>query len=221
MLIMGLFYTAVFFVLGAFGRVWFGSDLENKILGNRGLQTVYMMLLFVLCFYRANMTWIEWVLIIPPVCWLQFQFWSRGHGCCFDIGRDEQPDCATLLRYNERWYHIPCDWLFEKVFKRPEEKWGYLYDLMYMTLRYTCPMVALSVYLWVLSWFGFYNAEWRFVWVGFSISFIYAFSVSMEELEFWIFEKKTWWWRRGWSLAEILSGGVVYSSCYLLGDILR
>ncbi len=209
--------VVLFFILGAFARVWFGADGLPKLWQNRGLQTVFMMLLFVACFYQTNMEWFDWCVVVAATCWLQFQFWSRGHGCCFDIGRDEQPDCSTLLRYNERWYHIPCDWLFEKVFKRPTEKWGYLYDFLYMMLRYTCPMIVLSLVLYGLSLFGIYEPKWEYIWVGFSISPIYAFSVAMEEREPWIFEKKTWYWRRGWSLAEILSGGVVYSSCYVLG----
>lgn len=59
--------------------------------------------------------------------------------------------------------------------------------------------------------------DWRYILVGLSIAPIYAFSVTLEERESWIFENKKWYWRRGWSLAELLSGGVVYASCYVLG----
>ena len=192
--------------LGALARVWYGADDLPKFWQNRGVQTAFMMLLFLACFYDTNFSgWEKWLVITVAICWLQFQFWSRGHGCCFDVGRGGQPDSATLIRYNERWYHYPCDWLFEKVFKRADKKYGFLYDFFYLMLRYTCPMIPMMIF------------DWRYILVGLSIAPIYAFSVTLEEREPWLFEKKTWYWRRAWSLAEILSGGVVYSSCYLLG----
>ena len=190
--------------LGALARVWYGADELPKLLQSRGLQTVFMMLLFVFCFYD-NYSWQGWCVVVAVVCWLQFQFWSRGHGCCFDVGRGGQPDAATLIRYNERWYHYPCDWFFEKVFKKADKKYGFLYDFFYLTLRYTCPMIPMMIF------------DWRYILVGFSIAPIYAFSISLQEREPWVFDENKWYWRRGWSLAEILSGGVVYSSCYLLG----
>lgn len=196
----------VFACLGAFLRLWFGSDLDNKILSNRGLQTVCMILLFFACFYDTSFTtWEKWLVVTVVVCWLQFQFWSRGHGCCFDLGRGGRPDAATLIRYNERWYHIPCDFLFEKVFNQPFKKYGFLYDFFYLTLRYTCPMLPMMIF------------DWHYILVGLSIAPVYAFCVTLQERENWIFDQNKWWWRRGWSLAEILSGAIVYESCYVLG----
>ena len=206
-----------YFILGGFARLWIGSDLESKIWGNRGLQTAFMLALFLSIYVYDPTNWISWVVGVAISCWLQFQYFSRGHGCCFDVGRGGQPDAATLIRYNERWYHYPCDWLFEKVFKKPTEKWGFLYDFLYLTLRYTCPMLAFSLVLYVLSLFGICEPKWDYIWVGFSIAPIYAFSISLEEHEPWIFNKNKWYWRRGWSLAEILSGGVTYSACYVVG----
>jgi hypothetical protein len=202
MILLGIIF---WFVYGAIGRVWFGADDLPKILQNRGLQTAYMLfgLMAIYCPYPFN--WVGVVLAVAVSCWLQFQFWSRGHGCCFDVGRSGQPDAATLIRYNERWYHYPCDWLFEKVFKKVDKKWGFLYDFFYLTLRYTCPMIPMMIF------------DWRYILVGLSVAPIYAFSITLGERESWVFEKQKWYWRRAWSLAEILSGGVVYSSCYLLG----
>ena len=197
--------VVVYFILGAFARLWFGSDLENKILSNRGLQTAFMLLLFLTIYVQDYTNWISWVVGIAISCWLQFQFFSRGHGCCFDLGRGGQPDAATLIRYNERWYHYPCDWLFEKVFKKADKKWGFLYDFLYLMLRYTCPMIPMMI------------LDWRYILVGLSIAPIYAFSITLQERESWIFDENKWYWRRGWSLAEILSGGVTYAGCYLLG----
>lgn len=186
------------FFLGALARVWYGADGLPKLLQNRGLQTVYMMLLFVACFYD-NYSWQGWCVVVAVVCWLQFQFWSRGHGCCFDVGRDVNPTADTIDRYDDRWYDKVCSKLL------PNHKYGFLYDFFYMMLRYTCPMIPMMIF------------DWRYILVGLSISPIYAFSITLGERESWIFEKQKWYWRRAWSLAEILSGGVVYSSCYLLG----
>lgn len=186
------------FFLGALARVWYGADGLPKLLQNRGLQTVYMMLLFVACFYD-NYSWQNWCVVLAVVCWLQFQFWSRGHGCCFDVGRDVNPTADTIDRYDDRWYYKVCDKLL------PNHKYGFLYDFFYLMLRYTCPMIPMMIF------------DWRYILVGLSIAPIYAFSITLGERESWIFEKQKWYWRRAWSLAEILSGGVVYSSCYMLG----
>ena len=196
--------VVLYFLLGAFARLWFGSDLESKIWGNRGLQTAFMLILF-LSIYVTNFTsWENWLMGVLVTCWLQFQYFSRGHGCCFDLGRGGQPDAATLIRYNERWYHYPCDWLFEEVFKCPANKYGFLYDFFYLTLRYTDPMLPMMIF------------DWRYILVGLSVAPIYAFSITLQEREPWVFDENKWYWRRGWSLAEILSGGMTYSACYLL-----
>lgn len=185
----------IYAVLGAFARLWFGSDLKSKLWGNRGLQTAFMLVLFCSIFITD---WNSIILGIAISCWLQFQFFSRGHGCCFDLGRGGKPDAETLKRYNERWYHIPCDWLLSK------HKYGFLYDFFYLTLRYTCPMLPMMI------------LDWRYILVGLSIAPIYAFSITLQEQEPWIFDENKWYWRRGWSLAEILSGAVTFASIYSL-----
>lgn len=195
--------TILIALLGALARVWYGADDLPKLWQNRGLQTAFMMLLFVVCFADKDLSWFGWCMVVVATCWMQFQYWSRGHGAPADIGRDKKPSEDTIRRYNERWYHIPCDWLFDKI--KPEAKYGFLYDFIYMTLRYTCPMLPMMIF------------DWRFILVGLSIAPIYAFCQTLQEREPWVFEKKTWYWRRGWSLAEILSGFVTYGSCYLLG----
>lgn len=201
---MSFIYALIYFILGAFARLWFGSDLNSKLWSNRGLQTAFMLALFCSIFITNWENPYSIALGIAVSCWLQFQFFSRGHGCCFDVGRGGKPDAATLIRYNERWYHIPCDFLFEKVFKKPTYKYGFLYDFFYLTLRYTCPMIPMMIF------------DWRYILVGLSIAPIYAFSISLEEREPWVFSADKWYWRRGWSLAEILSGGITFAGCYLL-----
>lgn len=83
--------------------------LENTLfLRNRGVQTIVMMLSMFLLFCSFK-SWQGTVASLLLACYLQFQFWSRGHGACFDIGRGT-PDETTIKRYNERWYHKPLDW---------------------------------------------------------------------------------------------------------------
>ena len=115
--------------------------LENTLfLRNRGVKTIVMMLsmFFLFCSFKS---WQGAAASLLLACYLQFQFWSRGHGACFDIGRGT-PDETTIRRYNERWYHTPLDWLFNKM-DANEHKYGFLYDFIYMGMRYTCPMAVL------------------------------------------------------------------------------
>ena len=186
-------------ILGGFARVWFGSDDLPKPFDNRGLQTIFMMLLFVICFFDKSYSWQGWIIVAVATCWMQFQYWSRGHGACIDMGRDAKPTPETIKRYNERWYHIPCDWLL------PNHKYGFLYDFIYTCFRYGCPMIPMMIF------------DWRYLLVGLSIAPIYSFCDTLEQYDGWIFKADKWYWRRGWSMAEIASGMVTYGSCYLLG----
>lgn len=186
-------------ILGGLARVWFGSDDLPKPFDNRGLQTIFMMLLFVACFYDGNNYWLNWVVIIATTCWMQFQYWSRGHGASIDMGRDAKPSPETIKRYNERWYHIPCDKLL------PNHKYGFLYDFIYTGFRYGCPMIPMMLF------------DWKYILVGMSIAPIYSFCDTLEQYDGWIFKANKWYWRRGWSLAEILAGAVTYGACYIMG----
>lgn len=182
-------------ILGGFARRWYGGmfpDEEYKILGNRGLQTAFMCLLFLSIYLPSSSNWLVPMII---TAWLQFQFWSRGHGCCFDIGHGGIPDEKMIKRYNERWYHIPCDWLSKKGCFPYYGTW---YDFIYMTLRYTCPMIPMMIF------------DWRYILIGLSISFIYLFC--------WDFNIKgnKDWLNSPTKIAEIICGAIVYGGCYLL-----
>lgn len=196
--------------LGALARVWYGADDLPKLLQNRGLQTAFMMILFMICFADKDFGWFGWCMAIAATCWMQFQFWSRGHGICIDVGDSTNVSENDIKRYNDRWYHKVCDKLL------PNHKYGYLYDFIYLTLRYGCPMLVLSLATFILSLFGICEPKWGYILIGLSIAPIYVFCNELAEREPWVFEKKTWYWRRGWSLAEILSGAVTYGACYLL-----
>lgn len=182
-------------ILGGFARRIYGGWLESyKIIRSRGVQTVLMIGLF-LAIYLPNY---HWFIAIVVSCWLQFQFWSRQHGVCFDIGRGEQPD---IERYNKYWWHYPVDYIF-KLLKADDKKYGFLYDFSYMTFRYTCPMIPMMI------------LDWRYILIGLSISPIYAFCWTLYERENWLF--KTKFCSNATNLAEILSGAIVYGGCYLL-----
>jgi hypothetical protein len=184
----------IYAILGGFARRWFGGVFDGrKILGNRGLQTAYMILLFLSIYLPASQNWLLSIII---TAWLQFQFWSRGHGCAFDIGRGGYPTPETIKRYEERWYHKPCDWLASKgCFTY----YSTTYDFCYMTLRYTCPMIPMMIF------------DWRYFLIGLSVSVIYLICWSFN------LKGKKDWCNCQTEIAEILCGAVVFAGCYLLG----
>lgn len=198
--------TIFYFILGAFLRRWYGGGFDEKYkwLGNRGLQTVVMLAAFMSIYVKNPTNWICLLAAGVISCWLMFQYFSRGHGAEFDIGRDEKPIPETIKRYNERWYHIPCDFLFDKIIKRPEAKYGFLYDFLYMGLRYTCPMIPMMF------------IDWRYILIGLSIAPIYAFCWTLWEQEEWS-RTETEWLNKPVKWAELWLGGVTYAGCYLLG----
>lgn len=55
----------------------------------------------------------EWnaVLALITTCWVQFMFWSRGHGAILDEGRNKNPD---ISRY-DRWFKVPLDFVWDKL----------------------------------------------------------------------------------------------------------
>lgn len=195
----------IYFIIGGFLRRWFGGlfpDEKYKILGNRGLQTAVMLLVFMSIYVTNPQSWQNWIAAVVVSCWLQFQFWSRSHGVCFDIGHGGKPSEDTIKRYSERWYHIPCDWVFNKL-GVSDYKYGFLYDFIYMGLRYTCPMLALMIF------------DWRYIFLGLIVAPVYSFCWTLYKNEFWIrpkyqgIDSPTKW-------AEIIVGGIVFSGCYLL-----
>jgi hypothetical protein len=189
----------VYLFLGALARVWYGADDLPKLLQNRGVQTAFMLGLFLSIYIDLPFDWINALVAAVITCWLQFQFWSRGHGICIDVGDSTVVSENDIKRYNDRWYHKVCDKLL------PNHKYGYLYDYLYLNLRYACPMLPMMIF------------DWRYILIGLSVAPIYVFSNELAEREPWVFASQKWWWRRGWSLAELLAGAVVYGGCYLIG----
>lgn len=192
----------IYFILGAFARRWYGglfTDLNIKFLTSRGLQSVFMIGLFMSIYVTNPQSWQNWVIAAVVSSWLQFQFWSRAHGCVMDSGRGTSPD---ILRYNERWYHYPCDWVFKKL-GVSDYRYGFLYDLMYMSLRYACPMIPMMIF------------DWRYILIGLSVAPVYAFCWTLWEKEPWArFNQK--WLDNPTKWAEIIVGGIVFYGCYLI-----
>ena len=201
---MNLLNVIYWFIYGAIGRVWFGADDLPKILQNRGVQTAYMLIGLMAIYCQNQTVWYGVLLGIIISCWIQFQYFSRGHGIAIDVGDDKDVTPDEIKRYDERWYSKVCNWLFDKVFKKSGRRFGFLYDFIYLTLRYGCPMLVMSI------------LEWHYALVGISIPFIYTASNKLQQEEPWVFGVDRWWWSRGWSLAEMLTGGITYAACYEL-----
>lgn len=193
--------TLLYFLLGSFLRRWFGGMLNDiKVLGNRGLQTACMLLTFLSIYLTDYHDWKSWVIAISISCWLQFEEISRGHGACFDIGRWDIDD-SLVKRYNNRWYHIPCDYCVKKGYFA---QYGVVYDFMYMTLRYTTPMIPMAFF------------DSRYLILGFGVSCIYALCWELYEWKPNVF-KKVWFISGPTQLAECLWGGWFFAGCYWIG----
>lgn len=187
---MNIIYGILYASWWGFLRRWFGGlfpDEQYKILGNRGVQTGFMLVsLFPVILNRVENIYSTHSLIFNSIlasfitCWIQFQFWSRGHGSTFlDMGRDHNPN---ISRYN-RWFKKPLDWVWFKLLKLKEnnrffgwllQKWsgrqyGYTYDIVWHGLRYTLCMIvpALLLHNWIYIFIGLcsaplYEANLRF-----------------------------------------------------------
>ena len=212
-----------------FLRRWFGGlfpDERYKILGSRGLQTIVMIisLLPVMIFQvsTSHSYFINYISDIVPekyylmigiflslllTLWLQFQFWSRGHGGTFaDLGRDHEPDVS---RY-DRWFKKPLDavwnWLLEmkeenKLFAFLLQRWsgrkyGYTYDMIYHTMRYTFPMLVPAILL----------ENFYFILIGLSSAPIYELNIRMYERNEDLYIKKLSWLSSPNKLSEIELG---------------
>lgn len=203
---MNLFLLCLFSVVfNSLFRRWFGGGYKNTWLGNnRAVQcTIYLLYTSALAYYlsRFSEVWYNASFAVFFAVFTYCQFWARGHGACFDIGRGEA-DETTVKRYNERWYHIPCDYLFKN------HKYGFAYDFVYMGLRYTMPIVLLYI-LGLVTVPVFINPIFS-MWIiaiGASISPIYAICWTLYERENWMF-KKYWSVTGPTNLAEYLAGAV-------------
>lgn len=203
---MKLLLLCMFSVLFNLGwRRWYGGGFVNTWLGNvRGVQCAVYLFITALIAYVLHPMDVWWYNLIFAVLFSAYtycQFWARGHGACFDIGRG-QADERTIKRYNERWYHIPCDFILK------DHKYGFLYDFIYMGLRYTMPLVGLYLVAKIVSLFGLpLLIKPEIILIGASISPIYAFNWTLSEREQWLFEKH-WSISGATNLSEYVAGAI-------------
>lgn len=192
---MNFLYILMDFLIACCGaclrRLYGGGWNNSNLLASRGFQTCLMIALMLMVFWPTTVKSAIWSFAL--VLWLQFQFWSRGHGCCFDIGRDTEPSESTVERYYERWYAFPIDWLYNK-FQAP--KYDFLYDFLYMFLRYTGPVAVLSLVLW----------DWHWLWLGLPIAPFYAFCHTLFERSSWVKDRIPEPFNYATGLAEGMSG---------------
>lgn len=190
----------IYCVWGGFLRRWFGGACESIfILKNRGVQTLFMILTFLSIYLTDYKDWKDWIFALTVSCWLQFIFWSIGHGPGFDEGRGEYPNEETIKRYQKYYLNVIPDWFADKGFY---SYYGVGYDFTWMFVRYTFPMIPMA----------FLN--WHYLLIGMSISPIYLFCWEWYESSVWLFTEK--WRSKATEEAEILSGAIVYGGCYLI-----
>ena len=192
-------------ILWATLRRIYGGAIEKGILGNRGVQTVIMIVcMFPFLIFPFPL---ELVSFIVPLlialfisCYYQFEFWSRAHGPCFDIANDKNPSPEVIERYKKmKGYNLLCK-------KIPEDRWyGFLFDYRLMNIRYTWPMLP-SMFISPV-----------YVLIGLSVAPIYAFCWALGREEPWLFEKFPSFCKQPTQLAEIITGfifgfGIAYTN---------
>ena len=179
-------------LLWAFLRRWYGGlfpEGKHKILGNRALQSSVMILAMLPCFLADIHSLRNWSFAIGMALWLQFQFWSRGHGATnLDMGRDKNPD---ISRY-DRWFKKPLNWLYNKIGKY-DKIYGYSYDMWYTGLRYTLPLIVPAIFI---------NLDYLVI--GIFNPFVYEQCIRLHERYPGYFKYK--WCDKGHKLAEIVYG---------------
>lgn len=190
------FLLSPFFgLIEGFWRRWFGGYFEhhtvfpkwiNKIFESRGTQTIFN-ILFLTCVFMINSFWIttplcsflinlgisKWIIALIIASIFQFMFWSKGHGPAFDMARGGKPSESTIERYHrEKWSFIA-----DKLI--PEDHWyGFLYDFVWMTARYTYGVIFIIPFLWSL----------KILWLGLIIASIYALCWTIQEKDNWVFK---------------------------------
>lgn len=217
---MKIFYAIIFGIFGGLFRRWFGGWFEDtyyeeklpswlyKVLINRGVQTISLILLFFSGF-MINSYWIStplssyiinlgipsYVIALIMAILFQIQYYSRGHGPAFDEGRGNQITEETIERYKKVWYNKICEWII------PQQYWyGFVYDFLWMTLRYTYGTIFIVPFLW----------SFNIMWLGLIASSIYALCWTISERDNWIIQKLPQQMiDRPVQLAEIILGFIV------------
>lgn len=89
---------------------------------------------FLLCYFDKGFKW--WWCIWIAV-WLQIEF-AIGHGSCYDIGMQGEPDEVMQKRYKKMLgYKMLC-----KIFDE-KDKHGMCFDFLLLAIRYTYPLIPI------------------------------------------------------------------------------
>ena len=196
---MWIIVSSIYMMLGGFLRRWFGGmfpDEKYKILGNRGVQTFFMLFTFFTIFTIKQ----SWEIALILSCWMQFVFWSIGHGPGFDYGRGGYPSEKTIERYKKYYLNVIPDWFADRGFYA---YYGVGYDFTWMFVRYTVPMVPMALFV-----------NWHYILLGIAVSPIYLFCWMWYESTVWLFTEE--WRSKATQVAEIICGALVYGGCYLI-----
>lgn len=190
-------------VLWAFLRRIFGGALESlPIMKERGVQTVLMLISIIVVVFPYEIPSSTNLVLAGKVvysiilaCWLQFIYWSLGHGMVMWIGTDGLPkDDKELKRYEEMWgYDLACEIV-------PKENWyGPFFDWFIMKIRYVIPMIPLMA------------IHPLYLLIGWLVGNNYALCFKAYQEDKWIWDKLPEWLKKRWiggptNAGEFVSG---------------
>ena len=172
---MHILYSLFNAVLESLWRRLFGGGWKYlSILSNRFVQHILNVILFLLpvAFYHLHFesTKQNWIIAIWFTFWIEVRYWTQKHGACFDEGRGGDPTPEQIARYESMWYNR---FILTPLYNLCGfKKYLFSYDFLSMELRYVLPL------LWVVPLYG-----WHILWLGVSVSPIYAFCWTFYDLE--------------------------------------
>lgn len=214
---MHLLFSTISGFIESIWRRWYGGWIEGtkkeslpkwiyNILSSRGTQTIFN-LIFLFGVFLLNPVWAttpvsswlishgvyEWLIAIVLAVVFQLEFWSRGHGKAFDLGRGAPVNDDG--RYQKFWWVVVPNKLI------PEKYWyGFLYDFIWMACRYTVGLLWLVPFLW----------SFNILWLGLITASVYALCWTLQERDSWVFSLIPWQMAGGSTqLAELLIGFIV------------
>jgi len=151
-----------------FLRRWYGGlfpEDKYKVIGNRALQAAVMIISMMAIFLSDYASWQSWFSSVGISLWLYAMFWSKGHGAVLDVGRTKNPD---ISRY-DTWFNPVLKWIYNKI-GWGNKIHGYSYDMWWMGIRYTFPMIVPAILINPIYFLG-----------GMVVPFIYEHCLRLEE----------------------------------------
>lgn len=182
-----LLFTIPFYI---FWRRWFGSSSNEFLKTSRAVKCVCFIVITYLICYVISKSYLFSLLFAG----IGYIFFCLSVGPAFDCGRDGLPDEEMIKRYNKGPYHYLPDLLIPK-----EHRYKYLYDLIWLGVRYVLPMLAI-ICLPIVNW--------RFIFISMLISPVYALCWSLKDYDRWLLEKIPYTNGKPTALAEFICGGL-------------